>query len=284
MRRKDRLVEDKNEIRDIFCQGKTCRIAIVNDDAPYMISSRYTYKFSDNDTPELYFCSDLRDESSDILKKNGKVCFEIAYTEGVHIDANPGKSTLYYSSIIGTGEIIFPGEPIKPKTALITSANQSAAKNIIGQGKTCHVAMSDDGFPYIVPLSYGYSFTSDNTLELYFHSALEGRKIDALKNNNKACFEIESEEEKFVIGSGEVVFLESDEKLKALTAMFKQQSGKDIVISDAMAKGVCVYKIVSTDFSVRLRHTQTTTTQDEKDYIFKIVPTVYTAKRNRKPQ
>lgn len=41
----------------------------------------------------------------------------------------------------------------------------------------------DDGYPYAVPLSYVYHDGS-----IYFHSAKEGHKLDAIKNNDKVSF------------------------------------------------------------------------------------------------
>lgn len=41
----------------------------------------------------------------------------------------------------------------------------------------------DDGYPYAVPLSYVYHDGS-----IYFHSAMEGHKLDAIKNNDKVSF------------------------------------------------------------------------------------------------
>jgi nitroimidazol reductase NimA-like FMN-containing flavoprotein (pyridoxamine 5'-phosphate oxidase superfamily) len=32
----------------------------------------------------------------------------------------------------------------------------NSIEEILKQCKTCHVAMVDDGLPYVVPLSYGY--------------------------------------------------------------------------------------------------------------------------------
>lgn len=43
--------------------------------------------------------------------------------------------------------------------------------------------LGDNGYPYAVPLSYVYS---DG--KLYFHSALEGHKVDAIRNCDKASF------------------------------------------------------------------------------------------------
>ena len=43
--------------------------------------------------------------------------------------------------------------------------------------------LGDDGYPYAVPISYVYSEG-----KLYFHSALTGHKVDAIKNHDKASF------------------------------------------------------------------------------------------------
>ena len=41
--------------------------------------------------------------------------------------------------------------------------------------KVCHLAMTDQGMPYVVPLNFGYVMEGE-ILTLYFHSAWEGRK------------------------------------------------------------------------------------------------------------
>ena len=130
--------------------------------------------------------------------------------------------------------------------------------------KTCHVAMIDGEAPYIVPLSYGYSILEGNVLELYFHSALAGRKLDILRSNNKVCFEMADEGEPVnfenpcnsgyyyssVIGSGNVVLInDPDEKCRALSIMFRHQCGKDVLFTVAQADSVCVFKIISTNFT-----------------------------------
>ena len=143
-------------------------------------------------------------------------------------------------------------------------ADINGIEEILLQCKTCHVAMVDDGIPYVVPLSYGFSIINGNKLELYFHSAPEGRKLGVLKRNNKVCFEMTYEGEPIhsetpcdsgyyfasVIGFGEAVFIEkAGEKCEALSVMFKPQAGRDVVFTAEQAKSVCVFKIVSTDFT-----------------------------------
>ncbi len=43
--------------------------------------------------------------------------------------------------------------------------------------------LGDNGYPYAVPISYVYADS-----KLYFHSALSGHKIDAIRNCDKASF------------------------------------------------------------------------------------------------
>ena len=67
------------------------------------------------------------------------------------------------------------------------------AKQLLSQEETVAVLkrntcgtlalIGDDNYPYAVPLSYVYM---DG--KLYFHSAKEGHKIDAVKKNEKASF------------------------------------------------------------------------------------------------
>jgi nitroimidazol reductase NimA-like FMN-containing flavoprotein (pyridoxamine 5'-phosphate oxidase superfamily) len=141
--------------------------------------------------------------------------------------------------------------------------NINEIEKILLQCKTCHVAMVNEGAPYVVPLSYGYKIDG-GLLELYFHSALEGKKLDILRKNNKVCFEMAFEGEPLhaetpctsgyyfasVIGFGDVLFIEGgDKKCEALSIMFKHQSGKDVAFTAEQAKSVCVFKIVSSDFT-----------------------------------
>ena len=57
---------------------------------------------------------------------------------------------------------------------------------IIRRCRVCHLAMCDEGQPYVVPLNFGY----DGRF-LFFHTAPEGRKIDIIKRNNRVGFEFD---------------------------------------------------------------------------------------------
>jgi len=140
---------------------------------------------------------------------------------------------------------------------------------IIAKCKVCRLGLSENNYPYIIPLNYGYS-RDDGKLTLYFHSAPDGRKIDIIRKNNNACFEIDcdtnliegenpcnySYEFKSIIGFGKIVLLSTkDEKIYGLNYLMKQQTGKDIKhgFSENELKNVVVFKIQVDEFSGKQR-------------------------------
>jgi nitroimidazol reductase NimA-like FMN-containing flavoprotein (pyridoxamine 5'-phosphate oxidase superfamily) len=113
----------------------------------------------------------------------------------------------------------------------------SEIEEIIKKGQICRIGLCENGVPYVVPLCYGYE---DRTL--YFHCALEGRKLDIIRRNNNVCFEVETDVEfikhetaackwgfkyRSVIGFGKASFVEGlEEKLKAYSVMMGCYSEK----------------------------------------------------------
>ncbi len=103
---------------------------------------------------------------------------------------------------------------------------------IIEKAEIVHIAMCKDNKPYVVPVNFGYK---DQTL--YFHCALEGKKLEILKVNPEVAFEMVSEhkvqtgelacqytakyESVFGTGLAEIV-LETTEKIKALDILMNQ--------------------------------------------------------------
>ena len=160
---------------------------------------------------------------------------------------------------------------------------------IIEQCTTCHVAMIDDanvGMPYVIPMSFGYSLM-DGVLELYFHCAHVGKKLDCiLKNPNVAfsmCVEnrIEIHEDVYcksgrfyasVVGQGKAEIVEdSAEKCRGLSLLMERQAAgaphasssaqsakpaqsmyaapHKFEFTPAQAAAVTVFKITSTNFT-----------------------------------
>lgn len=64
---------------------------------------------------------------------------------------------------------------------------------IIKKCESCVIAMNDDGYPYVVPLNFGLDIEEDNQVYLYFHCAMEGKKLDLIKKDNRVTFEMDCE-------------------------------------------------------------------------------------------
>ena len=55
--------------------------------------------------------------------------------------------------------------------------------SIIKKCDVCRLALIDENYPYIIPLNFGMNITEDNVLELYFHGATEGKKLDLISKD-----------------------------------------------------------------------------------------------------
>ncbi|MGO8693324.1 MAG: pyridoxamine 5'-phosphate oxidase family protein [Rectinemataceae bacterium] len=69
-------------------------------------------------------------------------------------------------------------------------AGKADLEAILSEAKVCRIALSTQGAPYIVALSFGFRW--DDELRLYFHGAREGRKLELLRSNGLAGFQLET--------------------------------------------------------------------------------------------
>ncbi|RLD05489.1 MAG: pyridoxamine 5'-phosphate oxidase family protein [Chloroflexota bacterium] len=131
--------------------------------------------------------------------------------------------------------------------------DQAAIEAIIHEAEFCRLALVDGGQPYIIPLSFGY-----RDKVLYFHSAVEGKKIDIIKKASKACFEVDVNtkiieakaacswgvEYQSVIAFGEVCLVEDPgEKRKAFDIIMAHYSEKDFQIPNKALQGTAIIKM-----------------------------------------
>ena len=139
---------------------------------------------------------------------------------------------------------------------------------IIDKAKILHLGLFDEGYPYIVPLHFGYEF-ADGKLFFYLHSAKEGHKLDLMKKNPNVCIELECDVEPIsggeipcrygcsygsVIGKGKAQILSDDsERIKGLELLMKNQTGRNFKIDATMAESVEVVKIFISELSAKSR-------------------------------
>lgn len=128
---------------------------------------------------------------------------------------------------------------------------------IIRKCDVCRLALNDDGYPYILPLNFGVGFDKGK-ITLYFHSALEGRKVQLMERDNRASFEMDCghalqyfEDRGYctyayesVMGRGRITILDDDEKMDALKKLMNQyHPGEDAGFNTAAIPRTLVYKL-----------------------------------------
>lgn len=163
---------------------------------------------------------------------------------------------------------------------------------IIEQCTTVHVAMTDDAdasIPYVIPLSFGYNLNS-GVLELYFHCAHVGKKLDCIRKNPNVAFSmciesrIEIHEDVYcksgrfyasVVGQGKAEIVEDvAEKCRGLSLLMKRQAASaphhpetaqcsqstaphSFEFTPEQAASVTVLKITSTNFTGKAKNDNT---------------------------
>ncbi|MCI8431014.1 MAG: pyridoxamine 5'-phosphate oxidase family protein [Lachnospiraceae bacterium] len=108
----------------------------------------------------------------------------------------------------------------------------------------------------------------DGQLYLYFHCASEGRKLDLIRKDNRATFEMDCEhnfilyEERMsctmeyasVIGHGTIEFVSDEEKFRALKILMNQYHAEDFLFNTDMMKVTTVLKLKVLDMSGKRRN------------------------------
>ena len=163
---------------------------------------------------------------------------------------------------------------------------------VIEQCTTCHVALMDDdnaSMPYVIPLSFRYSLNS-GVLELYFHCAHVGKKLDCIRKNPNVAFSmcvenrIEIHEEAYcksgrfyasVVGQGKAEIVDDiAEKCRGLSLLMERQAADSaqhpssaqcphsmqsaiphkFQFTPEQAAAVTVFKITSTNFTGKAKN------------------------------
>lgn len=138
--------------------------------------------------------------------------------------------------------------------------------SIINDCKVIHLAMIDNGEPYLLPLNFGYAY-EDGCFSFYIHSAREGRKLDILRKNPTVAFEMDcrgalDEHDAAcrcgyyfasVTGVGHVEFLDGAEKLAALSALMRHMAGREDAFTEEQARTVEVLAIRADKLSAKAK-------------------------------
>lgn len=129
------------------------------------------------------------------------------------------------------------------------------------------IALNDDGFPYMVPLNFGMDI-EDGQLYLYFHCAMQGKKLDLIRKDNRATFEMDCDhnfilyDERMsftmgyssVVGHGIIEFVEEEKKYEALKILMRQYHAEDFQFNKDMIKVTTVLKMKVLDITGKRRN------------------------------
>lgn len=119
MRRKDTEITDRNAIDGIIAQCKVCRIALCENDQPYVFPLNFGY-----DGKRLYFHSASDGKKIEIIKKNNRVGFEFDILHEIITAENPCEWGAKYESVVGTGTAEFIESQKEKAKALECILNQ----------------------------------------------------------------------------------------------------------------------------------------------------------------
>lgn len=146
--------------------------------------------------------------------------------------------------------------------------NQEQMDSFIAQCTCCRLAFADGKYPYIVPMNFAYERQQERRI-FYFHCAVEGKKLQCMKNNQGAVsFELDgchrlkkaktACEHTFyyqsVIGYGTITAIENiEEKQAALQKLMQHYTEKaDWTFSETVIKRIVVWKLIVEEMHCKL--------------------------------
>lgn len=122
MRRKEREASDTDTIERIIMKADVCRIALANDNIPYIVTMNFGYKGGPG--PELYFHCANEGKKLEIIRKNNQVCFEMDTDHEIYDGEKGCDWGMKYSSVVGSGKISI----LKERDAKIEGMNYIMAQ------------------------------------------------------------------------------------------------------------------------------------------------------------
>jgi uncharacterized protein len=103
MRRKEKEESNNDEIEKIIIKADTCRIAIANDNTPYLVTMNFGY--SPTPAPVLYFHCANEGKKLDMIRKNNYVCFGMDTGHELYSGSRGCDWGMKFRSVIGYGNI-----------------------------------------------------------------------------------------------------------------------------------------------------------------------------------
>ena len=135
--------------------------------------------------------------------------------------------------------------------------NKEEIIDIIKRCDVIRLAFNNGDYPYILPLNFGFEIKNDKVI-FYLHSALEGTKVEIMRKDNRASFEMDTKHElqyyeekgyctmsyESVIGRGRIRILSEEEKMNALKKLMGHyHESEDTYFNPAAISRTLVYSL-----------------------------------------
>jgi len=101
MRRSDREITDYDEILELVKRCDVCRVAMFDEQYPYIVPMNFGYKLEDDGAMIIYFHGAKQGKKHDLLSKNNHVGFEMDISKPYE----KGTITMQYESLVGFGDM-----------------------------------------------------------------------------------------------------------------------------------------------------------------------------------
>ncbi|TFG41620.1 MAG: pyridoxamine 5'-phosphate oxidase family protein, partial [Bacteroidia bacterium] len=105
-----------DEIEAIISQCDVCRIALVDDNVPYIVTMNFGYSFGEES--KLFFHCAGEGRKIDIIRKNNFVCFEMDTDHDLKRGDKACDFSMKYRSVVGWGNIYFITDEEEKKEGL----------------------------------------------------------------------------------------------------------------------------------------------------------------------
>ncbi len=142
----------------------------------------------------------------------------------------------------------------------------AAIEKLLKEAPVCRIALMNGEYPYVIPMCFGYKIEGSH-LELYFHTVPKGQKIELIKKNNLAGFEIDHltgivrEENdsgitalyECITGTGSVEIINGIEKLTGLTSIITKYDVEktEHKFSEQVLNNIVLLKLTADSFCCR---------------------------------
>lgn len=103
MRRNDREISDIQEIEEIILKADVCRLAIANNNVPYIVTMNFGY--TSDPKQSLFFHCANEGKKLDMIRQNNYVCFEMDTDHHLTKGTRGCDWGMRFRSILGYGNI-----------------------------------------------------------------------------------------------------------------------------------------------------------------------------------